>query len=172
LQCMIRMPTPERLVRGLRHRRAGHYAELLLRIYGLSIPQSVSIGRNLQLPHGAVGLVVHERTVIGDDVKLYQGVTIGRADTYLDLEDTPPGGCVRVGDRAIIGAGAVVLFRAGQTLNIGSDAVIGANSVVLTNVPDGQIWAGNPARCVGTRSNVSRRGPATSKGRIGSSVHR
>jgi serine O-acetyltransferase len=103
------------------------------------------------MPHGAVGLVVHESTVIGRNVKLYQGVTLGRSDTHLTEDQSSTGGGIIVGDDVVVGAGAVVLFRSGETIRIGDRAVIGANSLVLKSVPSGEIWAGNPARKVADR---------------------
>lgn len=129
----------------------GKFAGLALRALGVNIPPTVTIGRNLQLPHGAVGLVVHESTHIGKNVKLYQGVTIGRSDVHVRANAAEGG--VIIGDRAVIGANAVVLFRAGQVLTIGSDAVIGAGAVLLHSVGPGEIWAGNPAHCVGVRKS-------------------
>jgi serine O-acetyltransferase len=143
------MSIQERLVYVQRRRWIGRPASTALRILGINIPRETEIGSGIRLPHGAVGLVVHERAVIGNNVKLYQGVTIGRADTHLPSSKTGMGGTVRVHDDALIGAGAVVLFRSGQTVEIGKGAVIGANAVVLGDVGDGEIWAGNPARLVG-----------------------
>jgi serine O-acetyltransferase len=122
---------------------------MMLRLLGVNFPVTVPIGTGLQLPHGAVGLVVHERCRIGAAVRLYQGVTLGRADIHLPEAETEDGGGIELADNVTIGAGAVVLFRSGQTLHIGSHAVIGANSVVTVNVPSAEIWAGNPARKVG-----------------------
>jgi serine O-acetyltransferase len=109
------------------------------------------VGKGLRLPHGAVGLVVHQDTVINDNVTLYQNVTLGRSDTYLSSALSSPGGNIIIGDDVIIGAGAVVLFRSGCTLEIGKGSVVGANSVVIGNIPQGEIWAGNPAKFIRTR---------------------
>lgn len=126
----------------------GHLVTVILRIMGLNIPPSVRIGSGLELPHGAVGLVIHEDTVLGDNIKLYQGVTLGRSDTYKDAASTRPGGNIVIEDHVVVGANASILFRSGQTLTVGSGSVVGANSVVLTDVPPGEIWAGVPARFV------------------------
>ncbi|MBG6057006.1 serine O-acetyltransferase [Cryobacterium sp. MP_M5] len=141
----------ERLVYVAKVPLLGRVANAVLRVLGVNIPSGVVVGRGLSLPHGAVGLVVHERTVLGDNVKLYQGVTLGRSDTHLAPDVTRPGGRILVGDDVVIGASATVLFRSGETLTIGDRAVVGANALVLRSVPAGEIWAGNPARRVATR---------------------
>jgi serine O-acetyltransferase len=120
---------------------------------GVEIPVRVPFGPGLRLAHGAFGLVVHESTVIGANVRVYQGVTIGRADQYLTRAQLRPGGGVVVGDGVILGSGCKVLFKSGQTLHIEEGAVIGANAVVLTSVPAGEIWAGAPAKRVSINPN-------------------
>jgi serine O-acetyltransferase len=148
------MSLHERLaVRGGRRVRSA-----LLRLLGVNLPPTVHRGRRLALPHGAVGLVVHERTRIGDDVRLYQGVTIGRSDVHLSPDQSKPGGRVCLGDRVVVGANAVILFRSGHEVVIGDDVVIGANAVVTRSIPAGQIWAGNPARRVGQNPRLPAAG--------------
>ena len=135
----------ERLIYSARLPIVGRIATILSRALGVNVPPSVVIGEGFRLPHGAVGLVVHERSVIGARAKLYQGVTLGRSDTHLPSGDTLPNGRIEIGDDVIIGANSVVLFRSGQVLSIGDEAVVGANSVVLRSIPSGEIWAGNPS---------------------------
>ena len=103
---------------------------------------------------------MHQYTIIGCDVTPCQGVTLGRGDQYLDRAEVPDdadlGGQIIVGDRVVVGANAVVLFKVGQTLTLGDDSIIGANSTVLESVPAGEIWAGSPAR----RIRLNPRPPA------------
>jgi serine O-acetyltransferase len=113
------------------------------------IPPEVQIGRGLTLKHRGLGVVVNKRTVIGDHVTIYHGVTIGRKDALVPAEESDFEQIV-IGDHAVLFPGAVVLGGAGVT-RIGTGAVIGANAVVLGSVGDGEIWAGNPARRVGLR---------------------
>jgi serine O-acetyltransferase len=146
------MPLQETLVYKSKLPIVGAGASFVLRVFGINIPSTVKVGPGPQLPHGAVGVVVHERSEIGANVKLFQGVTLGRGDTYLPTEKTAEGGNIVVGDDVVIGANATVLFKAGRQLRIGRGAVIGANSVVLEDVPGNEIWAGNPARRVKSRN--------------------
>lgn len=135
----------------------GRLAYIALKALGVEIPPQVRLGKGFTLAHGGVGVVIHPDTVIGDDVWVFQGVTLGRGDQYLarnepDARDTPRGGIV-VGNRVTIGANAVVLFRSGQTVVIGDDAIVGANSTVLQSIPAGEIWAGSPAHFVKRNPN-------------------
>jgi serine O-acetyltransferase len=149
----------ERLVEMMRRRRTQRLAYKALKLLGVEIPPSVSIGKGFRLPHGAVGLVIGGATVIGDNVKIFQGVTLGFADEYLRPDQLPADvgdiGKIVVEDDVVVGAGAKVLLKCGQTLVIGRGAVIGANAVVLKSVPAGEVWAGIPARKVGTNPNAS-----------------
>ena len=131
-----------------------------LKLFGVEIPTSVEIGDNFQLAHGAVGLVIHKTTKIGNNVKVFQGVTIGFADEHLPIEEWSEDlgtaeafGRIVIEDDVVIGAGAKVIFKLGQILTVGRGAVIGANAVVLSSVPPGEIWAGMPARKVSVRDS-------------------
>ena len=145
----------ERLVEMMRRRSTRKLAYKALKLLGVEVPPTVEIGENLRLPHGAVGLVIHEGTVIGDNVKLFQGVTLGFADQHLriDEQSCTPGsiGRIVVEDDVVIGAGAKVMFKYGQTLTLGRGAVIGTNAVVLSSVPPGETWVGIPARRIPTQ---------------------
>lgn len=117
---------------------------LLLQLLGTYIPRSVTIGDGLVLPHAYVGHVVHPSTRIGNNVTIFHGVTIGRADAADPKSFTIPG--CEIEDDAVICAGAVILAPPDRPLTIGRGAVIGANAVVTRSVPAGETWAGAPAR--------------------------
>jgi serine O-acetyltransferase len=106
-------------------------------VTGIEIHPGASIGERLFIDHGT-GVVIGETAVVGDDVTLYQGVTLG--GTSLHPGKRHP----TLGDRVIVGSGAQVL---GPIL-VGDDARIGANAVVLTDVPAGATMVGIPARAV------------------------
>lgn len=139
-----------RVTRLLQSKRRS--TRLALQILGVYVPRQVKIGADLRLPHCAAGLVVHWSTTIGDRVTLFNGVTLGRAEPWVGAMslDNPSGG-IDVEDDVIVGAGAVVLFRAGQTVTLGRGCIIGANAVVTQSVPPGEVWAGNPASRVSHR---------------------
>ena len=127
----------------------GGLAYLLLKLLGAEVPRSVSIGENVLLVHGAFGLVVHPHTRIGDGVKLYPGVTLGRADIHLPIEESKFEG-IEIGENAIISPGAKVLCKEG-VLVVGRGSVIGANAVLLESCGENEIWVGIPAQKISRR---------------------
>ncbi|MCL2150406.1 MAG: serine O-acetyltransferase [Dehalococcoidia bacterium] len=103
----------------------------------IEIHPGASIGRRFFIDHGA-GVVIGETAEIGDDVLMYQGVSL--AGTSLVKGKRHP----TIGNRAVIGAGAIVL---GPIL-VGEGARIGAGSVVVKPVPPGATVVGVPGRVV------------------------
>ena len=137
-----------RLVAWRRHRLARE----VLMLYGLDLPPEVVIGRGLVLQHRGMGTVVQPQTVLGDRVHLYHQVTIGRADSHRRLAATTMER-VEIGDDVILFPGAKVLGGPGVT-RVGCGTVVAANAVLTTSTGEWEIWAGVPARRVGTRSRV------------------
>jgi serine O-acetyltransferase len=103
----------------------------------VDIHPGATIGARLFIDHGA-GVVIGETAVIGDDVTLYHGVTLG--GTSWNKGRRHP----TLGDRVLVGAGAKVL----GPITIASDARVGANSVVVQDVPEGSTVVGIPGRIV------------------------
>jgi serine O-acetyltransferase len=104
---------------------------------GIEIHPAARIGRGLFIDHGA-GVVIGETAEIGDDVTLYQGVTLG--GTGFATGKRHP----TVQDNVTIGSGAKLL----GPITIGHGAKIGANSVVITDVPPNSTVVGNPGHPV------------------------
>ena len=104
---------------------------------GIEIHPAAKIGRRLFIDHGC-GVVIGETTEIGDDVTLYQGVTLG--GTGKDTGKRHP----TIGNGVMIGAGAKVL----GPIKIGDNSNIAAGAVVLKEIPPNSTAVGVPARIV------------------------
>jgi len=104
---------------------------------GIEIHPGATIGRRVFIDHG-MGVVIGETAEIGNDVTLYQGVTLG--GTGKDVGKRHP----TVGNNVTIGAGAKVL----GPFSVGDNSKIGAGSVVLKEVPPNSTVVGNPGRVV------------------------
>ncbi len=104
---------------------------------GIEIHPGAVIGERFFIDHGA-GVVIGETSVIGDDVVVYQGVTLGGVS--LSKGKRHP----TIGDGVVIGAGAKVL---GPVI-IGNGARIGAGSVVVKGIPSGCVAVGVPAKVI------------------------
>ena len=127
----------------------GGFAYYVLKLLGAEIPRPVKIGADFELVHGGFGVVIHPNTRIGDRVKIYPGVTLGRADIFRFASQSRFEGIV-VEDDAILCPGAKILCKEG-ILRVGRGSVVGANAVLLVSTGEKEIWAGVPARCVGRR---------------------
>lgn len=107
---------------------------------GIEIHPGAKVGRNFFIDHG-MGVVIGETAVIGDDVTLYHGVTLGGIDPSSGIggkrHPTLHDGC-------IVGSGAQIL----GPVTIGKSARIGANSVVTKDVLEGATMIGIPARAL------------------------
>jgi len=126
----------------------------LLKLLGSEIPISVPIGEDFLLEHGGHGVVIHSKAQIGDRVRVYQGVTLGRADIYQPMPYSKFQG-IQIEDDVILCPGCKVLCNEG-ILKVGKGTVIGANAVLLQSTGEFEIWAGSPARCVGERPRRDR----------------
>jgi len=129
----------------------GRLAYYILKLLGVEIPRSVSIGCDFELVHGGVGVVIHSLSVIGDRVKVYPGVTLGRADVHHPMEISRFEKIV-IEDDVVLAPGAKVLCKEG-VLKVGRGTVVGANAVLLQSTGEGEIWAGVPAKCIGKRDD-------------------
>lgn len=111
---------------------------------GVDLPVSVKIGSNLQLPHNSIGTVIHPNTSIGNNVKIYQNVTIGRADVDKPYAESRMREII-IEDNVIIGAGAKILCK-NDVLRIRKGTIIGANAVVLDSTEENGVYVGIPAK--------------------------
>lgn len=106
-------------------------------ITGIEIHPGASIGRAFFIDHG-MGVVIGETAEVGDDVTLYQGVTLGGTGS------SPGKRHPTLGSHVVVGAGAKVL----GAITIGDHVRIGANSVVLQSVPDHATVVGIPGKII------------------------
>jgi len=103
---------------------------------GIDIHPGAKIGKNFFIDHGT-GVVIGETTEIGDNVKIYQGVTLGALSFPKDEKGQIVRGRKRhptVGNNVVIYSGATIL--GGETI-IGDDAVIGGNAWITSSIPPG-----------------------------------
>ena len=117
-------------------------------ITGIEIHPKANIGKNLFIDHG-MGVVIGETSEIGNNVTIYQNVTLGGispsidSDNQRNLKRHPT-----LQDDVVVGSGAQVL----GPIIIGKNSKIGANAVVTKDVPKNSIMVGIPARNVGSAS--------------------
>ncbi len=103
----------------------------------IDIHPAARIGRRVFIDHG-IGVVIGETAVVGDDVTIYQGVTLGGVNLAKGKRHPT------IENGAVIGSGAKILGN----ITIGANAKIGANSVVIKNVPSDSTAVGIPARVI------------------------
>ena len=118
---------------------------------GIEIHPAAKIGKYLFIDHG-MGTVIGETSVIGDNVTLYHGVTLGGispAENSNDQRNTKRHPTIE--DNVIIGCGASIL----GPINIGSCARVGANTVVLKDVPSYATMVGNPVKNININKDTS-----------------
>jgi serine O-acetyltransferase len=102
---------------------------------GIEIHPGAQIGKRFFIDHG-FGVVIGETAIVGDDVLLYQGVTLG--GTGLEKGKRHP----TLGNNIVVGAGAKILGN----ITIGDNSYIGANAVVIKDVPANSTVVGVPGR--------------------------
>jgi serine O-acetyltransferase len=106
-------------------------------ITGIEIHPGAVLGRRVFIDHG-MGVVIGETAVLGDDVTLYHGVTLG-GTSWQPGKRHPS-----LGNNVVVGAGAKVL----GPIEIGENARVGSNSVVVKNVPANATCIGVPGRII------------------------
>lgn len=104
---------------------------------GIEIHPGATIGKNLFIDHG-MGVVIGETCVIGDNVTLFHGVTLG--GTGKEKGKRHP----TIGNNVFIGSGAKILGN----ITIGNNVKIGANSVILESIPDNVTVVGIPGKII------------------------
>ena len=119
---------------------ARYLSEKARRKTGIEIHPGATIGKRLFIDHG-MGVVIGETAIIGDDVTIYHGVTLG--GTGKDTGKRHP----TVGNNVMIGAGSLILGN----ITIEDNVKIGAGTVVLKDVPKNNTIVGIPGKIVKTK---------------------
>ena len=120
---------------------ARYISEKAKRKTGIEIHPGATIGKRLFIDHGT-GVVIGETAIVGNDVTLFHGVTLG--GTGKEKGKRHP----TIGNNVFIGSGAKVLGN----IIIGNNVKIGANAVILTDVPSNVTIVGVPGKIVKTLS--------------------
>lgn len=106
---------------------------------GIEIHPGAKIGRRLFIDHG-MGVVIGETAIVGEDVVIYHGVTLGGTGHHSGKRHPT------IGNNVIIGCGAKIL----GPITIGDNSKIGANSVVVKPIPSNSTAVGIPATVIRT----------------------
>ena len=105
--------------------------------YSFQIPFETTIGRGFYLAHFG-NIIINQGSIIGNNVSIAQGVTIGKTNRGENA------GCPTIGDNVWIGANAVIVGK----INIGNNVLIAPLSYVNFDIPSNSIVIGNPAKII------------------------
>jgi len=122
---------------------ARFFSQLARFFTGIEIHPGAKIGKGVFIDHG-MGVVIGETCIIGDDVLIYHGVTLGGTG-----KEKGPRHPV-IGNNVVIGAGTTILGR----VNIGANAKIGSNTVVMQDIPEGSTVVGEQGRIVNYQAST------------------
>lgn len=136
-QAMLKYRKAHKLYRNGHYFRARMISQKAARKTGIEIHPGATIGKGFFIDHGS-GVIIGETTIIGDNVTIYQGVTLG--GTGKETGKRHP----TIKDNVMISAGAKLL----GSFTVGENSKIGAGSVVLEEVPPNSTVVGIPGRVV------------------------
>ncbi|WP_102225708.1 serine O-acetyltransferase [Acidimangrovimonas sediminis] len=142
LHCLLGYRFGHALHRAGRDAAALALKTRVLRAFGADIMPAARIGRRVWIDHG-LGIVIGQTAVIGDDVSLWHGVTLGT-----NLVDRGPARHPRIEDGAVIGAGAKLI----GPITIGAGAVVASGAVVTETVAPASLAVGPRARLLPGRA--------------------
>lgn len=111
-------------------------------LFGCQIGLGAKIGKGVILGYGGLGVVIHERTEIGDNVNIGTGVTIGGTSRKYKVPI--------IGENSIISSGTKII----GPVSVGKNCIIGANAVVVDDIPDNCVAVGVPAKVIKTGINI------------------
>ncbi|CEQ09953.1 serine acetyltransferase [Paraclostridium sordellii] len=117
--------------------------ERLMYKFGISIPYQTQIGYGLQIGHFG-GIIINNNAVIGNNLNISQGVTIGQVNRGKNK------GYPVIGNNVYIGPGAKII----GSVKIGNNVAVGANAVVTKDIPDNAVVVGIPAKIISYDGSV------------------
>jgi len=112
-------------------------------LLGCKISNGAKIGKNVLLGYGGLGIVIHQDSIIHDNVSIAPHVVLGGT--------TKKKGAPNIGKNSIIGTGAKIL----GPVSIGENCYIGANAVVINNIPDNSLAVGLPAKVIKNNIDIN-----------------
>ena len=112
-------------------------------LFSCQIGLGAKIGKKVNFGYGGLGIVIHKRAIIGNNVRIGTNVTIGGTSRKY--------GVPIIGDNTIIGSGAKIL----GPIKIGKNCVIGANTVVINDIPNNCLAVGVPAKVIKRNIDIS-----------------
>lgn len=112
-------------------------------LFGCQLGVGTKFGEKVDLGYGGLGVVIHERAIIGNNVSIGTCVTIGGTSNKY--------GVPIIGNNTIISTGAKIL----GPIKIGKNCVIGANATVIDSIPDYCVAVGVPARIIKKNINIA-----------------
>tara|TARA_B100001250_G_scaffold389070_1_gene387836 strand:- start:485 stop:1030 length:546 start_codon:yes stop_codon:yes gene_type:complete len=116
---------------------------LIRLLFNCQIGLGTEFGKNVNLGYGGLGIVIHNNSIIGDNVNIGSNVTIGGTNKQPKVPI--------IGASSIISTGAKII----GPVNIGRECVIGANAVVIKDMPDNSLAVGIPAKIIKKDIDIS-----------------
>lgn len=115
---------------------------LIRLVFGCHIPFTADIGKGTVIGYGGIGIVIHDRCIIGENCVIGSCTTLGGTNHKYNVPE--------LGNNVLVGTGAKII----GPVKIGNNVVIGANAVVVTDVPDNTVVTGVPARVIKENINI------------------
>lgn len=115
---------------------------LIRLIFGCYIPFTADIGKGTVIGYGGIGIVIHDRCIIGENCVIGSCTTLGGTNRNYKVPE--------LGNNVLVGTGAKII----GPVKVGNNVVIGANAVVVRDVPDNTVVAGVPARVIKENINI------------------
>lgn len=125
---------------------------ILVLLFSFDLQPTVEVGKNVQFIHNSLGTVLHSKTVLKDEARIFQGVTLGDGNSYVGYCGANKCEGIIIGKRATICCNATVLCSDG-VLEVGDGAIVAAGAVLTQSIGPNEIWGGVPAHFIKIRDD-------------------